>query len=482
MLDLSVDKISPAELMQAILRARVELLYFGGIGTYIKASYQTHEQVGDKTNDAARVNASELRCKVLGEGANLAMTQLARIEFAQRGGKLNTDFIDNSAGVDTSDHEVNIKILLQPMVQSKKLPEEQREKLLVSMTPDIASHVLKNNYDQSLSLSLLARRAAEELPIQAQLMRQLEREGLLDRKIEDLPDDDSIQRLVQRRTGLTRPELAVVLAYSKMDLFNKLLATALPDDPAISHQAMEYFPDVLQQKYPKEIEKHRLHRNIIATEVANVVINRMGPTFVTSKQANTGATIEQVVKAWLITRAVFDLRGLWADVDALDNKVSAEFQLSLYDQVAAVLQEGVKWFLQNHGDDLSWEKLVPLYRDSLASLQTTFANILPPATRALLQAQETKLAECGALSPETKKRLAQLPLLIAGCDVVRLKEQTKANASDVASVYFTLSDKLHIATIMQQAENLPISDAWTQEAVEGLRDEVYGVLAHLTKE
>jgi glutamate dehydrogenase len=481
LLDIGMERVTPNDLMQAILRSRVELMYFGGIGTYVKASYQTHEQVGDKGSDLIRVNASTLRCKVIGEGANLATTQLARIEFAQRGGRINTDFVDNSAGVDTSDHEVNIKILLQPMVNSNKMAEADREKLLVSMTEDVGSHVLKNNYDQSLALSLLEQRSKAELMTNAQFMRHLERDGLLDRKIEDLPDDETIQRLAQRHEGLSRPELAVVLAYSKMTLFKQLMDSSLPDDEAITHQAMEYFPDVLQQRFPKEIEQHKLKRDIVATEVANVIINRMGPTFVAMKQWNGGEAVDQIAKAWLVTRAVFDLRTLWNEIDKLDNKIPADVQFSLYNDIIEVLSEGVKWFIKHHGSDLSLEKLIPLYRDQLTLLHGVIVDVLPDSLREQMQAQQDKLDGYETLRPDVKKRLVQLPTLLAGCDVVYLKQQANAKADDVAKVYFTLSQRLHVSKIMQYLDMLPADNSWKQEAIDGLQDEVQLLLNEMTK-
>jgi glutamate dehydrogenase len=481
LLDIGMERVTPNDLMQAILRSRVELMYFGGIGTYIKASYQTHEQVGDKGNDLIRVNASTLRCKVLGEGANLATTQLGRIEFAQRGGRINTDFVDNSGGVDTSDHEVNIKILLQPLTDSNVITEAEREKLLADMTEDVGSHVLKNNYDQSLALSLVERRSASELMTNAQFMRYLERDGLLDRKIEDLPDDDMIQRLSQRHEGLSRPELAVILAYSKMTLFKQLMETGLPDDEAITHQAMEYFPDVLQQRFGEEIKQHKLKRDIVATEVANVIINRMGPTFVAMRQWNGGDSVEQVAKAWLITRAVFDLRTLWNEIDKLDNKVPADVQMGLYNDIIEVLEEGVKWFIKHHGEDLSLEKLIPLYRDQLTLLQGAMIDVLPVALSEQMQAKQEMLDTYEALRPDVKKRLVQLPMLLSGCDVVYLKQQAKAKADDVARVYFILSQRLHVPQIMQYLDGLPADNTWKQEAIDGLQDEVQMLLAEMAK-
>lgn len=482
LLDIEKDRVTPNDLMVAILRARVELMYFGGIGTYIKATTQTHEQVGDKGNDAIRVNAIELRCKVLGEGANLGVTQLARIEFAQHGGRINTDFIDNSGGVDTSDHEVNIKILLQPLVSSNVITEAEREKILAAMTEEVGSHVLKNNYDQSLALSLLQRRARHELPTQVKYMRALERDDLLDRKIEDLPSDDMIQRLLQRGEGLTRPELAVILAYSKMTLFKQLMTTSFLDEDVMLHQAMEYFPDLLQERFPNEVPKHKLKRDIIATEVANIIINRMGPTFVAGKQAQGGYSVDQIAKAWLITRSVFDLRTLWNEVDKLDNKVSSEVQFALYEKIIAAMEQGVDWFLTNHADDLSIEKLVPLYRDQLLLLQGVFAQTVPSFIKDQIEVYQKELDAVENLRPDIKRHLLSLPVQQAGCAVVLLKQMTSAKAEDAAKAYFGLSDRLYIPQMRSFLDKIIPENDWIAEAIDALREEIDYSINALSKE
>jgi glutamate dehydrogenase len=480
LLDIQQERVTPSALMQAILRSKVELLYFGGIGTYIKSSQQTHEQVGDKGNDPQRINASELRCKVVGEGANLAITQLARIEFAQHGGKINTDFIDNSAGVDTSDHEVNIKILLQPMVRAEKLSDSERDKLLVAMTNDVAQHVLKNNYDQSLALSLLERRADEELAMHAQFMRHLEHEDLLNREIEDLPDDESIQRLLQRHVGLTRPELAVILAYSKMTFFTQLMRSSLPDDVALTHQAVEYFPDLIIQKYQSDIINHKLKRDIIATEVANVMINRMGPTFASNIMESSTFSAADVATAWLIVRNVFGLRELWEQIDALDNILPTTLQMSLYEKIITIMEDGVKWFLLHHGHELSITKLVPLYREQLQDLVKSVDIILPESLKE--QREERQLLFNNlAIKDDLKAQLINLPLLMDCCDIILIQQKHSAKAVDVANIYFALSDRLHIATLNGHLEALPAESSWVEEVIDGLQEDTHTLLSSITQ-
>ncbi|HRD47518.1 MAG TPA: NAD-glutamate dehydrogenase, partial [Caulobacter sp.] len=287
-LDIKADAVSPAELMTAILKARAELLYLGGIGTYVKARGESNADAGDKANDAIRVNGSELRVKVVGEGANLGLTQAGRIEFARAGGRINTDAIDNSAGVDSSDHEVNIKILTGMVERAGKITSrEDRNVLLASMTDEVAEHVLAHNYDQTLAISLLEQDAPGELENHARFMVELENEGRLNRRVEGLPDPAQIAELAAGGAGLTRPELAVLMAYGKLDLFDEIVASAAPDDAAFEQILEAYFPTALG-RYDDEMKKHRLRREIIATVIDNELVNICGPTFPSRLRAAAG--------------------------------------------------------------------------------------------------------------------------------------------------------------------------------------------------
>ncbi len=480
LLDIAKDRVTPFELMQAVLRAPVELLYFGGIGTYIKAEDETHDQVGDKANDPVRVDATALRCKVIGEGANLGVTQLGRVEFARKGGCLNTDFIDNVGGVDTSDHEVNIKILLQPPLNDGKLPLEQRNKLLHDMTNDVATHVLSNNYDQSLALSLVARRAAEDFNQHTHFIRHLEKQGFLNRKLEFLPDEEEIHRLSELHQGFTRPELAVVLAYSKITLYKDLLATDLPDDPALYQPLEAYFPDILRKKFAKEIPAHKLSREIVATELTNAIVNRMGPTFVTDMALRVGADIGHVVRAWVLTQNVFDLQTLWREVDALDNVIPADQQLVLYQKIVDCLDQGTAWFLQQYGHNLPLEDLQKQYSRDLFALQNSLYDVLPESLKDMVQQRRKKLQQDAPLPDGLMRRIAHLPILLAGCDVIALADKTKRRALDVSQVYFTLAERLNIPQMRQMMDNLPVETSWAQEAIETLEDNLRTMLATLT--
>src|SRR5690606_1101998 len=303
--------MAPNALLSAVLRAPVDLLWNGGIGTYAKGSSEQHGDVGDRANNAIRVDGRDLRCRVVGEGGNLGMTQLGRIEAAQNGVLLNTDFIDNSAGVDTSDHEVNIKILLNAQVRDGKLKMDARNKLLASMTDEVAQLVLWDNYRQNQAISLMERMSVSRLGSKQHLIRTLGQQGLLGRQIEYLPSDAEIADRKSRGEGLTRPELAVLLSYSKLVAFDELLRSDVPEDPYLSKELQRYFPQPLQKKYAGAMEEHRLKREIIATAVTNTMINRMGATFLLRMQEDSGRSYGEVAKAFTITRETLEARPLW---------------------------------------------------------------------------------------------------------------------------------------------------------------------------
>lgn len=335
--DLNKSDVTPNELMIAMLKARTDLLFFGGIGTYVKSSKETNQDAGDRSNDAIRINGRDLRTRVIGEGANLGMTQRGRVEYAEQGGHLNTDFIDNSAGVDTSDHEVNIKILLADVMAQKgnKMDVKARDKLLASMSEEVEHLVLRDNYQQAQALSLITTQAADHLSQHAELMTLLERDGFLRREIEYLPDEETIEKRRANGKGLTRPELCVIFSYSKIAYTKALIETSLPDDKAMFDWAVRYFPKALQKKYANEIKNHRLRRNIVATMVANAVINRMGPSFVRLMMEKTGKDVEEITRAYIAIRDRHDLKPLWNSIEALDNKVDANVQIKAMREIAA---------------------------------------------------------------------------------------------------------------------------------------------------
>ncbi|MGH9363387.1 MAG: NAD-glutamate dehydrogenase domain-containing protein, partial [Thermoanaerobaculia bacterium] len=345
----AAEEVTPAELVQAILKAEVELIWFGGIGTYVKARDESHADVGDRANDALRVDGAELRAKVIGEGANLGMTQLGRIEYALAGGRLNTDWIDNSAGVDCSDHEVNIKILLGEVERAGKMTRLERNELLRAMTDEVAALVLRDNYLQTQALTVSHSLGARLLDRLGRFMRALEKAGRLDRRIEYLPDDETLALRLSQGIGLTRPELAVLLSYAKIALYDELLPSTLPDDPYLREDLALYFPTPLRSRFAAEIGRHRLRREIIATAVTNSMVNRVGVAFVHEVRERTGMGAPEVARAYVVAREVFAMRALWRDIEALDNVAPAAVQATMLAECGRSVERGATWFLRTAG-------------------------------------------------------------------------------------------------------------------------------------
>ncbi|HEX4533500.1 MAG TPA: NAD-glutamate dehydrogenase, partial [Rhizomicrobium sp.] len=375
---LSKDKIAPAELIKALLKSDVDLLWFGGIGTYIKASTQNNLDVGDRANDALRVNGGEICAKVVGEGANLGCTQLGRVEYALKGGRINTDAIDNSAGVDTSDHEVNLKILFSGPMRRGEITQESRDKLLTAMTDDVAAHVLRDNYDQTLALSVAQARGPRDLDAQGRFMRDLERRGKLDRAVEYLPDDEGLRARGQESRGLLRPELAVLLAYAKLDLDAELVASEVPDDPYFASELAGYFPSAAVERFPDEMIHHRLRREIIVTVLANKIVNLAGPVFMHRLKEVSSTTAPRVARAFVVAEGAFGLEALKARIDALDYKVPAEVQTGMYADIAELLRRMGLWFLANVPANADLTETVALYRGGVEALRGTFSTLVSP--------------------------------------------------------------------------------------------------------
>ncbi|MDP1630083.1 MAG: NAD-glutamate dehydrogenase [Caulobacter sp.] len=373
-LDIKAETVTPSELMTAILKARAELLYLGGIGTYVKAKGETSAEAGDKANDPIRVNAGELRVKVVGEGANLGLTQAGRIEFARNGGRINSDAIDNSAGVDSSDHEVNIKILTGMVERAGNLTRPARDKLLASMTDEVAAHVLAHNYDQTLAVSLLEQDAAADIDNHARFMIELESTGRLDRKVEGLPDAAQMLELAAAGKGLTRPELAVLLAYGKIDLFDEIVASKAPDDPAFEPTLVGYFPGPLAT-YEDEMTRHRLRREIIATVVDNELINICGPSFPVRLRASAGCDTGALVTGFEAARRVLRFQDSWDAVAALDGKASAAGQLALFRALAHIIRSQTFWLARRAGPG-GVAALTERYGPAIAELRALTPAIL----------------------------------------------------------------------------------------------------------
>ena len=475
-------QLNPVELINAILKAPVDLVYNGGIGTYVKASFETHAQVGDKAGDAFRVNGNELRCKVLAEGGNLGCTQQGRIAFAQAGGLIYTDAIDNSAGVDCSDHEVNIKILLGAVQEAGQLTLEERNSLLASMTDEVGHLVLQDNHYQTQQIELAMLHATPWLNGQQSLMRTLESSGLLHRKIEFLPADDEINRRRREGKGLTRPENAVLMAYAKMNLFEQLCASTLPDDPFYARVLGIYFPQALGQRYADFMARHPLRREIIATYLTNAVVNRVGATFVHFLSGETGCTAAEVVSAYTLAREVFGLEAIWDRIDTLAHSVPARLQLDLLAQLATIAQRASRWMLRQrhsgqHTGDLP--SRIARYQPAAQALRTHLADWLPPQALGRWQAATAQLVQAG-VDASLAQDLTALEHLYPVLDLVDVAERSARSLHDAASAYFAVDEQLALSQWRQQIGRLPADTQWQTQARASARDDVYAIASQIT--
>jgi glutamate dehydrogenase len=473
-----VESMTPADLMRAILQAPVDLLWNGGIGTYVKAASETHAEVGDKANDSIRIDGDMLRCRVVGEGGNLGCTQRGRIEAAQRGVRINTDAIDNSAGVDTSDHEVNIKILLDRVVRSGDLTEKQRNELLSEMTDDVAHLVLRDNYEQNVLLGNARYQAALLLPVHRRFIHQLEARGDLDRALEFLPPDNEIDARHGLGLGLTSPELSVLVAYSKMTLAEDLLASGLPDEEWYRGVLRRYFPPLVVERYDDRLESHALRREIITTAVVNDMINRGGITFTYRAGEETGAGPVEVARAYTVVREVFGLAGYWARVEALDNKVSTDAQCALYLEARRLVDRATRWIVQNRRSPLDVAAEIEHFRADVERLAPQMPQVLRGVERERLDRRAAELEAMGApadLAMDASAMLDAFSLL----DIVEIARRVDEGAEQVARLYFAISERFEVDRMLTRITRLPRDDRWAALARMALRYDLYGAQAGL---
>jgi glutamate dehydrogenase len=462
---------TPAALMKAIIKAPAELFYNGGIGTYVKAAGQSHLEAGDRANDAIRVNGAELRCKVVGEGGNLGFTQLGRVEFALKGGRIYTDAIDNSAGVDCSDHEVNIKILLGVLMEDGEMTVKQRNTLLAEMTDDVASLVLADNYYQTQSLAVQGVRADKLLDAQAALIRTLEKAGQLNRAVEYLPADDEIAERRVAKIGLTAPERAVLLAYSKIVLSDELVASSLVNDEYVSRALVSYFPRKLQERYRDYMPRHRLRPEIISTVIANSMINRTGSVFVHRMQEETGATPEDVTRAFILVRDIFELEALWAQIDALDNRVPAQLQYEMLQDVGRLVVRATLWFLRRRRERMPIAQVIEIFKPGVSQLRSSMPVLLAPADRAAWDAAVARLTAQG-VPAELAASAANLEAIYGVLDVTEVALAQKKPADLIATLYFALGGELDLRWISERISQLPTDTSWQALARNALRDDI----------
>ena len=469
---ISQSAMPPDDLIRCLLTAEVDLLWFGGIGTFIKAAHQSHGDAGDRANDNLRVNGKELRCKVVGEGANLGMTQAGRIEYARSGGRLNTDSIDNSAGVDCSDHEVNIKILLGQVVASKKLAMKARDKLLADMTDEVGRLVLRDNYLQTAALSVAEAEAAERLANHQRLVRVLERSGRINRAVEGLPDDEGFAQLASGGLGLTRPELAVVLAHAKLALNDELLDSDLPDEKILEIDLVDYFPTPLRRKYADAIRKHRLKREIIVTAIDNQIINRAGPSFVTDIKDRTGRDAADIARGFAIARGAFALDALWAGIEALDNKVPAQRQIEMLREIKRLLERAVTWFMQNGDHPLDIADNIDRFRPAVAALAKALPDVLSVTAAQGLSERIAVYRDAGA--PESLATgIAGLAQMNSALDIVCLAGFDARGVANMAKVYYGIGARFGLDWLRAAARRIDTQTAWQRQAVQAMLDELY---------
>ncbi|MBC9251313.1 NAD-glutamate dehydrogenase [Pseudomonas alcaligenes] len=471
--DISADKLAPTELLNALLKAPVDLLWNGGIGTYVKSSKESHADVGDKANDGLRVNGCELRAKVVGEGGNLGMTQLGRVEYGLNGGASNTDFIDNAGGVDCSDHEVNIKILLGEIVAAGDMTGKQRNKLLAEMTDAVGALVLGNNYKQTQALSLAERRARERLAEYKRLMAALEAAGKLDRALEFLPTDDELNERAASGRGLTRPELSVLISYSKIDLKEALLKSLVPDDDYLAREMETAFPAQLSKKFGEAMRRHRLKREIVSTQIANDLVNHMGITFVQRLKESTGMSAANVAGAYVIVRDVFRLPHWWKQIEALDYKVPAELQLQLMDELMRLGRRATRWFLRSRREDLDAARDVSHFAPRVAELAGRLDELLEGPAREQWLARYQSFVEAG--TPEELARVvAGTSHLYTLLPIIEAADVTGQPATDVAAAYFAVGGALELSWYLQQLTGLAVENNWQALAREAFRDDLDG--------
>ncbi|WP_092116744.1 NAD-glutamate dehydrogenase [Bradyrhizobium erythrophlei] len=473
LLDLDKPQATPFEVMTAILKARADLLWFGGIGTYVRSAAESDDQAGDRANDPIRITGSDVRARVIGEGANLGVTQRGRIEAAQKGVKLNTDAIDNSAGVNTSDVEVNIKIALARLEREGRLSPADRNSLLAAMTDEVGTLVLRNNYLQSLALSLAERKGVAETGFLTRLMQSLEQRDLLSRAVEFLPDDAALTERTRRGQSLARPELAVLLAYAKLTLYDDLLVTSVPDDPYLARELSQYFPREVQDKYPRAVESHRLRREIIATSLANAVINRGGPACVVRLIDETDADIPTIVMAYVAVDECYGLKWLSDAIDALDTCIDGRVQLSLYASVQDLLLSRMVWYVRNVDFRDGLEAVVARFGPAIRQIVAGLDTALPPDLQAARAKRRQDLTDAG-VPAGLAGELADLDALVSAPDIVTVAERTARPIGDAAATFFAAEANFRLDRIVAAARSVPANDYFERMAIDRAVEQIAG--------
>lgn len=479
LLGVSKDSASPDELIRFILKAKVDLLWNGGIGTYIKAESESNADVGDSSNDAVRINGAELRALVVGEGGNLGFTQKGRIEYARAGGRLNTDAIDNSAGVDCSDHEVNIKIALTSAEQAGTLTRKKRDALLASMTDEVGELVLNDNRLQNQALSIAQHQGYAALEPQLQMMLAMEEQGLLNREVERLPLNRDFRQLRADRLGLTRPELAVLLSYAKINLYNEIADSSFPDSEYLSGELVRYFPEAMRKSYGDVIGSHRLRREIIATVITNSIVNRAGITFFHTVRQDTGRPGCDIARAYIIVRDAFDLRTLWSEIEALTGTVDAATQIEMFLDINQLIERKTVWFLRHYPQSLNIEETMQKFAGDIASYRKNFLNFISPAIRKAFDSKTEALKEKG-VPAALAASIASMEAMSSACGIISAAHVTGLSLAAVGKVYYELGSRLELGYLRRKATDFKADSHWDKIAIKTIVTDLYDEQRRLT--
>ncbi|MBT4879480.1 MAG: NAD-glutamate dehydrogenase [Alphaproteobacteria bacterium] len=478
LLGIAHDSLSPNELIKALLKASYDLLWFGGIGTFIKSSDEKNSDAGDRSNDGLRVNAKDLNCRIIGEGANLGITQKGRIEFALAGGKINTDFIDNSAGVDCSDHEVNLKIFMKQLIDQKVLSPAKRNTLLAQIEPNVASLVLRDNYLQTQIISIIESQGIKILGQQARFMRNLERMQILNRELEFLPNDDIIAERFAHGIGFTRPEIAVLLSYSKISLKIKLMESSSTEDSHFLSNLYDYFPKKIQEKYKKQMMNHPLKREIILTQVINEMVNRTGFAFVTDMVEQSGAKIRDVLKSYTIVCSIFDLNSHWESIEKLDNKVNAETQTQMQMEVVHFLRLSVLWFLRHKRFNIQDE--IKAFSEGIMSLSSNMTKYVTKSDYELNLEESKNYISC-SVPKQLAQKIAFMNFLPFSLYIVQISKECTISIESIARTYFYVGEFFGFNWLRDEADNLISENYWQKISISALVDELSKCQSKLTK-
>ncbi len=480
LLGVDAEVLPPHKLINALLKAQVDLLWFGGIGTYVKGRTQSDADVGDRSNDNLRVNAEELRCKVIGEGANLGVTQIGRIEFARNGGAINTDFIDNSAGVDTSDHEVNLKILLNQEVVKGNLSQKGRNKLLEEMTEEIAELVLWDNKRQNQAITTVSSQGHGLLDIQVRLMEYLEAQGKLDREVENLPDDATLASYQETQQSLSRPEIAVIVSYAKLVLEQQIPETKLVDDPYFEDMLFAYFPKKIQKEYKKQILSFPLRQQLVATMMANEIVNRLGAAFIFDTMEKTGRSLIDVVRAYFIVHQLFELKSVWDEMEKLQSTVAADALIHAHFATWTMVRRTILWFLRSYPNKFDLQKTTEEFFSGFQELMPSIEDCLDEDSRCILDDNTQHFMSIG-LPAAFAKKLGIIQSMATFPDIVLVARQTKASAAQVATLYYEIGDQLGMNWLKDAIDHIKAVDAHHREALRAISEDLFDFQGDITK-